>query len=371
MVHRGRRPGADRADHPAGVVTEFTGGVTPGFSANSVPEGIAAGPDGNLWFTEFNAHALGAGPGRIARITPAGAVTEFTRPGLDRPLLIAPGPDDNLWFTAASGLGPITPAGVVSQYTYPYSTLPGFTFFSQYGIAAGADGNIWLTDLNAAGGIARISPGPAAVTAPASDITATAATLNGSVRPNGQTTALHFQYGPTTSYGSRTPDAGAGSALASQRVAAAVSGLSPGTTYHFRLVATNDSASNQGTDQTFTTAAPQAPSPSAPQPTPTAPVLSALPRIVSLRISPTTFRAAHTGPSAAAAAPSGTSVRLSLSLAAQVRFTAERAVAGRRGRSPLRPLSPHPPRRPGLHPLRKGGRELRALSRGRDQPLPL
>jgi virginiamycin B lyase len=39
-------------------------------AGNSDPEGITAGPDGNLWFTEFTGN-------RIGRITPAGTVTEF------------------------------------------------------------------------------------------------------------------------------------------------------------------------------------------------------------------------------------------------------------------------------------------------------
>src|ERR1043166_4890928 len=41
--------------------------------ANSSPQGIAAGPDGNVWFTEFDGN-------RIGRITPAGAITELTVP---------------------------------------------------------------------------------------------------------------------------------------------------------------------------------------------------------------------------------------------------------------------------------------------------
>ena len=41
-------------------MTEFTGGVTPGFSVDSQPVGITAGPDGNLWFTEYAAGGSGA-----------------------------------------------------------------------------------------------------------------------------------------------------------------------------------------------------------------------------------------------------------------------------------------------------------------------
>lgn len=72
------------------------------------PQGIAAGPDGNVWFTE----EFG---GRIGRITPAGVITEFPIgrpvPGCDpdiepcgvRPGGIAAGPDGNLWFTEYNG----------------------------------------------------------------------------------------------------------------------------------------------------------------------------------------------------------------------------------------------------------------------------
>src|SRR3954469_8907745 len=64
---------------PAGAsaqsITEFSAGITPGTTPGrmgATPYGIAAGPDGNLWFTEFNGN-------RVARITPAGVVTEFSK----------------------------------------------------------------------------------------------------------------------------------------------------------------------------------------------------------------------------------------------------------------------------------------------------
>jgi hypothetical protein len=51
----------------AQVVTEFSAGVT----ANASPGGIAAGPDGNLWFIERIIN-------RAGQITPLGVVTEFS-----------------------------------------------------------------------------------------------------------------------------------------------------------------------------------------------------------------------------------------------------------------------------------------------------
>lgn len=60
-------------------------------TANSVPEGITWGPDGNLWFTEE--------AGKIARITTAGTITEYSTPAGVSPGDIALGADGNLWFT--------------------------------------------------------------------------------------------------------------------------------------------------------------------------------------------------------------------------------------------------------------------------------
>lgn len=83
------------------------------------------------------------------------------------------------------------------------------------------------------------------------------ATLGGSVNPEGKNvTACKFEYGTTESYGSVANCAvPPGSGTKPVPVTAALSGLSPATTYHFRLVATNSGGTAQGTDHTFTTLA--------------------------------------------------------------------------------------------------------------------
>jgi streptogramin lyase len=82
--------------HQAGSITEF-----PIPTANSSPNGIAAGPDGNLWFTEES--------GKIGRISPSGTITEFPVPtASNAPNGIAAGPDGNLWFTLNNSIGRIT-----------------------------------------------------------------------------------------------------------------------------------------------------------------------------------------------------------------------------------------------------------------------
>jgi hypothetical protein len=105
-----------------------------------------------------------------------------------------------------------------------------------------------------------IAAGPAATTGSATNVTSTTATVSGTVNPNKETTTYHFEYGPTTAYGTSTPDAGPVSGNGGKSASADLTQLAPSTTYHYRLVAANGSGNAQGADMTFTTlAAGQAP----------------------------------------------------------------------------------------------------------------
>jgi hypothetical protein len=98
-----------------------------------------------------------------------------------------------------------------------------------------------------------------ATTDGASSINQTGATLNGFVDPQESTVSdCHFEYGPTTAYGSTAPCTPA-SFSDPQAVSAAISGLSPGTTYHYRVNATTDVSTSEGNDQSFTTETPPPP----------------------------------------------------------------------------------------------------------------
>ncbi len=105
------------------------------------------------------------------------------------------------------------------------------------------------------------TPGPpSAVTGTASAVTNNSATLAGNVTANGASTTVTFEYGETTLYGSSaaaSPSPVSGST--STAVTAALSGLDPGTTYHYRVVASSTNGTTPGADQTFTTAAPPVP----------------------------------------------------------------------------------------------------------------
>ena len=82
----------------------------------------------------------------------------------------------------------------------------------------------------------------------------TSATLTGSVDLAGQSTTWYFEYGTSTRYGSRTPTRSVRLGLrGAKRRARPLTGLTPGTTYHYRLVATSDAGTSRGADAAFTT----------------------------------------------------------------------------------------------------------------------
>jgi hypothetical protein len=101
------------------------------------------------------------------------------------------------------------------------------------------------------------SAAPATTTGAASEIGEKSATISGTVNPNGSETKAFFEYGTTTSYGSSTTEVNIGSGTSSVEKTGALSGLSPNTTYHYRLVANNENPeSGKGEDKTFTTLGP-------------------------------------------------------------------------------------------------------------------
>jgi tripartite motif-containing protein 71 len=96
---------------------------------------------------------------------------------------------------------------------------------------------------------------PKATTNAASAVTSSAGTLNASVNPRAVATSYRFEYGLTTSYGSKVPipDLSIGSGTDDVAVSQPIAGLKPSTTYHFRVVATSVEGTTLGSDQAFTT----------------------------------------------------------------------------------------------------------------------
>ena len=187
------------------------------------------------------------------------------------------GPAQSVGATTATVLGTVNPNGVATTAYFTYGTTssetshtanitvgsgtanvnvssslsglaPGTTYFysvvaaSSAGTAKGVEGTFTTLSL------------PGAVTGSASSVTGSSATLNGSVDPNGLSTTWYFEYGTSTSYGSKTASATATGDTA-VAVGKSVTGLQSGRTYHFRLVATSDAGTTRGGDATFTTSA--------------------------------------------------------------------------------------------------------------------
>ncbi len=173
-------PGTDIADLAAGPdgnmwapysLASTIARITPAGSISELPlpsflicPAITAGSDGNLW-------NLDGCNNTVDRITPDGAtITSFPIPGAPASAHdITLGPDGNVWFTQnQTGLvGFVTPAGAVTQFDPPGNSGPE-------GITAGPDGNLWFTDqskntvdrITPSGAITEFKAPPAAIGGP-------------------------------------------------------------------------------------------------------------------------------------------------------------------------------------------------------------
>ena len=158
----------------------------------------------------------------------------FTQPtGMDfRPAGV--NPDDHVGFLYVAD----TATGTISQISVAGEVTPFVT-------GAGMPNYLAFQTISS-------TPLPVVVTGIASNVVGTTATLNGTVNPSGSETTYQFEYGLTTSYGSTTTITSAGSGFTAVPVSAALTGLVPGTLYHFRLTATNSGGTANGADSTFT-----------------------------------------------------------------------------------------------------------------------
>jgi hypothetical protein len=92
---------------------------------------------------------------------------------------------------------------------------------------------------------------PTVTTGPISNLSSTNATGVASVNPNSGLTRAWFEWGPTTSYGTKTTSRVVGSGSTALAFSDPLTGLTPGTLYHYRAVATNVLGSTFGNDVTF------------------------------------------------------------------------------------------------------------------------
>ena len=230
------------------------------FAQTTRPLGVTTLPDGSIWFAETSLRSIGSLQPQTAPVATTGVAGDLTQTSATLGGSLVPGDSNTAyafeWGTSPS-LGNTTPTHPVGSgtanvdVTQPLGGLAaGETIYYRL-VAASIDGT-------SDGTVQRLTT-PTGVVAPtisseaATSIRSTTALLTGSVVPNNGTTTYRFEYGPTPSYGTTTPDTMLPADAATHTVVAAVSGLPSGTTIHFQVVATNSSGTANGPDQTFAT----------------------------------------------------------------------------------------------------------------------
>ncbi|HWH09792.1 MAG TPA: hypothetical protein VG165_01585 [Solirubrobacteraceae bacterium] len=180
--------------------------------------------------------------------------------------------------TATTLSGTVTPVGLATTYQFDYGTttsygmsttptsagsgiaavpvtanLTGLTPATTYHFRLEATNTSSATPTDGLDGTFTTAGSPVVVTGAATGVTGTTATLGGTVNPSGIAATYVFQYGTTAAYGQQTAAQAAGAGTTAMTASAALTGLAPGTTYHYRLAATNAYTTVPGADATFVT----------------------------------------------------------------------------------------------------------------------
>jgi hypothetical protein len=236
-----------------------------GFSLSECCEGgaggLAVGPTGKLYLANPAAKAVDV---YTAEATAPVVLTKGP-PGAEsfEPIAVGVDPSNgNVYAVDAANhvVDEFSPAGkYLGQITQAEPEKP---FVTPLGVAVNASGDVYVSDGGAkvvnVYGPDEEEPLPPVVSGGASTgLTATEATLEAKVNPNGFAirfeTTYRFEYGTSTAYGTSVPvpDGAIGTGTSDVPVTTHLSGLSPNKTYHWRLAATNTNGTTTGPDHTF------------------------------------------------------------------------------------------------------------------------
>ena len=144
-----------------------------------------------------------------------------------------------------------------ANYVGQINSVPGHSYFCPNAIAVNSQGYVYVPD-GCSGEVEIFTPAPVLPKLTYSQVTnptTTSATLDVEVDPNGggEVTECNFEYGTSTAYsGGKVACSPGAPYTGTQSVSANISGLTTGTTYHYRIVVKNANGTRYGADQTYT-----------------------------------------------------------------------------------------------------------------------
>ncbi len=252
---------------PTGKLLQtFTGS---GAGALKEPTGVAIGSSGDLWVAD-------SGNGRIVELDSSGAPVEVNgKPeeieseGVSSVALDGHG---DVFALVDNGVDPCGEIGKSCPHLIEYSAEGrqladvGAGSFGEHEGSTGAldsmvavdqaSGRVYVTDgLKEKVWVFGPPIAPVVGRELTAEVGVSEAMLGALVNPGGIQTSYRFEYGPTSAYGGSTPfpEGSVGEGIAARAVWAAAIGLAPGSTYHYRVVASSELGAVYGPDQTFTT----------------------------------------------------------------------------------------------------------------------
>jgi DNA-binding beta-propeller fold protein YncE len=240
-------------------VFDNTGAFVTSFDGSAAGEGPFVSPAGLAVDGGHRVYVFDSGKARVEQYTAQGAA--FTSIfDSNSPVAVAADPGSSEVYVAENGgsgvqVSELTSAGV------PISTFGAGHIAATSGLGVNSStGTLYVAD-QANSVVERFAAftTPTVTTEGSSGVSATEATVAGTINPEGAagTTNYRFDYGLDTNYGASSTETDTGGGSADVEASATLTGLAPGTTYHYRLFGTNQLGTSAGSDQTFTTEAAQ------------------------------------------------------------------------------------------------------------------